>query len=140
MRHVFLFSISVLVLMPGCVVWDIKDGISASNENLVRIEGELTSIDEGLGLTNENLETVESRLASMDEQLKSLQTQLDATNTHLESLRKTINNIDNTIPFLKFSGDDEEEQEALKNGEPVEETTTSQGTEAEPAKQEPSGP
>ncbi|MFG0245774.1 MAG: hypothetical protein ACF8MF_06970 [Phycisphaerales bacterium JB052] len=107
----------VLLPMSGCVVWDINDGILASNDNLGRIEDELQSIDQGLGSTNENLETVESRLASMDAQLQSLQTQLDATNAHLASLRKTINNIDSTIPFLKLSGDDEQEQEALENGE-----------------------
>lgn len=101
--------------MPGCVVWDINDGILASNDNLGRIEDELNAIDEGLGTTNENLGTVEARLTSMDQQLKSLQAQLDATNNHLESLRKTINNIDQTIPFLSISGDDEEEQEALES-------------------------
>lgn len=116
MKRIAMFSMGVLLVMPGCVVWDINDGILASNDNLVRIEDELQSIDEGLSGTNENLETVESRLASMDEQLKSLQTQLDATNAHLESLRKTINNIDSTIPFLNLSGDDEEEQEALEAG------------------------
>lgn len=117
MKRVLLLSAITLLIMPGCVVWDINDGILASNDNLGRIEDELQSIDEGLIDTNENLETVESRLASMDEQLKSLQSQLTATNAHLESLRKTINNIDSTIPFLKLSGDDEEEQEALNNGE-----------------------
>lgn len=113
-----LLSVSVLpAFMSGCVVWDINDGILSSNDNLGRIEDELQSIDEELTNTNQNLETVESRLVSMDEQLKSLQSQLDSTNKHLESLRKTINNIDNTIPFLKLSGDDEEEQDALENGE-----------------------
>ena len=110
------FTLSIAwVAMPGCVVWDINDGILASNDNLGRIEDELNAIDEGLGTTNENLGTVEARLTSMDKQLNSLQTQLDATNKHLESLRKTINNIDQTIPFLSISGDDEEEQEALEH-------------------------
>ena len=108
-----------LALSPlsGCVVWDIEEGIVASNGNLGRIEDELNAIDEGLGETNDNLGTVEARLTSMDEQLRSLQAQLDATNAHLESLRKTINNIDKTIPFLSISGDDEEEQGALENGD-----------------------
>ncbi len=120
MKRVILFSAITLLILPGCVVWDINDGILASNDNLGRIEDELQSIDKGLTHTNENLETVETRLASMDEQLKSLQSQLDATNKHLESLRKTINNIDSTIPFLNLSGDDEAEQEALENdGQPA---------------------
>ena len=112
---------AVVVLMPlsGCVVWDINDGILASNDNLGRIEDELQGIDQGLSDTNDNLTATKSRLDSMDSQLMSLQTQLDATNTHLESLRKTINNIDSTIPFLNLSGDDEEEQKSLESGEPI---------------------
>ncbi len=110
MKRICLFSLSMLMLMPGCVVWDIEEGIATSNQNLEQIEGELSTI-------NANLDTVNARMSSMDEQLMSLQAQIDATNAHLESLRKTINNIDNTIPFLKLSGDDEEEQEALENGQ-----------------------
>lgn len=112
-----LIMISSIVILPGCVVWDINDGIVASNDNLGQIESGLMEIGDELGETNTNLQSVEARLASMDEQLKALQTQLDSTNKHLESLRKTINNIDSTIPFLKLSGDDKEEQEALENGE-----------------------
>ncbi len=112
-----LLGLGVCLVLPGCVVWDIKDGIGASNDNLVRIEENLNSIDEGLGQTNENLGTVEQRLTSMDERLDRLQSQLDATNKHLESLRKTINSIDSTIPFLKLSGDDEQEREELKKGD-----------------------
>lgn len=117
--------------MPGCVVWDINDGILASNDNLGRIEDELQAIDAQLVDVNSNISAVNTSIAqvdgqmqtmgttltSMDAQLQSLQSQLDATNKHLASLRKTINNIDNTIPFLKLSGDDEDEQEELENGE-----------------------
>jgi septal ring factor EnvC (AmiA/AmiB activator) len=114
---VSLALLSSIAALPGCVVWDINDGIIASNGNLGQIESGLNEIGDELGETNTNLQSVEARLTSMDEQLKALQTQLDSTNKHLESLRKTINNIDSTIPFLKLSGDDEEEQEALENGE-----------------------
>lgn len=112
-----LVLLTTIVILPGCVVWDINDGIIASNGNLDQIESGLNEIGDELGQTNSNLQSVEAQLTSMDEQLKALQTQLDSTNKHLESLRKTINNIDSTIPFLKLSGDDEEEQEALENGE-----------------------
>ncbi|MCA9274731.1 MAG: hypothetical protein KDA29_01770 [Phycisphaerales bacterium] len=127
----FLGLAGALAILPGCVVWDINDGIVASNGNLGRIEGELQAINEELGQTNENLTTVEARLDSMDQQLKSLQDQLTATNKHLESLRKTINNIDSTIPFLKLSGDDKEAQMELENGE----TPPTQ----EPKSEEPAG-
>lgn len=114
----------MLLSMPGCVVWDIMNGIEASNANLERIQTQLDAIDRDMDRVNTNLEQVEARLnpmgetlASMDTQLKDLQTRLEKTNGHLESLRKTINNIDSTIPFLKLSGDDEEEQEALEKGD-----------------------
>jgi chromosome segregation ATPase len=97
------------LVMPGCVVWDIKDGIEGSNANLIEIQNGLSKIDQQLVDVNTNLTEVDARLDSMDEQLKSLQTQLDATNNHLNSLRNTISNIDKTIPFLSISGDDEEE-------------------------------
>lgn len=118
------FLLLVSAGMGGCVVWDIKDGIEASNTNLERIQTQLETIDRDIARVNQNLDQLETRLdpmgatlASMDTQLKDLQTRLDATNGHLESLRKTINNIDSTIPFLNFSGDDEAEQEALEEGE-----------------------
>lgn len=128
---IFLALAGVLATLPGCVVWDINDGIVASNGNLGRIEDELQTISEDLDQTNENLTTMEARLDSMDAQLKSLQDQLTATNKHLESLRKTINNIDSTIPFLKLSGDDKEAVMELENGE----TPPTQ----EPKSEEPAG-
>lgn len=99
-------------LLPGCIVQDINDQIVLSNENL-------TGIGDRLGAIDSSLTQVGGTLSSMDEQLSALQTQLDATNAHLASLRKTINNIDSTIPFLKLSGDDEEAQAELQGTETV---------------------
>ena len=113
MKSVLLcISLICTLTLPGCIVQDIHDQIALSNENLTQIGDQLEEIDD-------NLLAVEGTLSSMDEQLAALQTQLDATNAHLASLRKTINNIDSTIPFLKISGDDEEAQAELEGTESV---------------------
>ena len=119
---------SMLAILPGCVVWDIKDGIEGSNANLVEIQNGLSYINTQLVDVNANLSEVDARLDSMDAQLQSLQTQLDATNDHLNSLRKTISSIDKTIPFLSISGDDDEEENVDAQAEP----TTDSKTDVEP--------
>ncbi len=118
-----VFACVSLLAAPGCVVWDIKDQIALSNENLTSIEKRLDSIDRNLEVVNGNLDSMGGTLGSMDTQLVSLQAQLDATNEHLASLRKTINNIDQTIPFMSISGDSETEQERLEVGTPATEPT-----------------
>jgi len=56
----------------------------------------------------------------MDTRLETLRSDLDEVSEHLASLRKTINNIDSTIPFLKISGDEEDETgEPEDLGEPA---------------------
>lgn len=124
-----LMGVTVLV-MPGCIVWDIKDQIALSNENLAGIERHLGSIDQHLEGINANLDSMGGDLDSMDAHLASLQAQLDATNAHLQSLRKTINSIDSTIPFLKLSGDSEDEKEMLGGEQPP--STDSKPTGKEP--------
>lgn len=111
-----IFGCVSLLAAPGCVVWDIKDQITESNANLTSIEKRLDSIDENLEVVNGNLDTMGTSLQSMGAQLVNLQAQLDATNEHLASLRKTINNIDKTIPFMSISGDSAQEQEQLEEG------------------------
>ena len=135
--------LSMVAFMPGCIVQDIHDQIALSNQKLTQIDesfakveraNELlekleTQLDSTLGPIDENMSKIRERLASidakleamdgnmttMDERIEAVKGDLQAVSAHLASLRKTINNIDSTIPFLKFSGDDEAEQEELKN-------------------------
>ena len=124
----------LLLAMPGCIVQDIHDQMALSNEKLeaintsfakveeanallTRLDGQLASlksIEENLGSIDERLGGVNVELASMDERLATLQASLSQVDAHLASLRRTINNIDSTIPFLKISGDGEEEAESLE--------------------------
>lgn len=133
--------IGIVLMSPGCIVQDIHDQIALSNQKLTQIDesfakveraNELlekleTQLDSTLGPIDENMSKIRERLASidakleamdgnmttMDERIEAVKGDLQAVSAHLASLRKTINNIDSTIPFLKFSGDDEEEQAEL---------------------------
>lgn len=111
-----------LTATPGCVVQDIYDELSATNASLARVESALEGVDttnaelDRLQVRLETLERIQSidaSLSSIDGQLKPMLEELDALDQHLASLRRTINNIDSTIPFLKVSGDDEAEAETL---------------------------
>jgi len=115
-----LFALALGLPLGGCVVDEINEGIATSNENVQR--------------TNQDLEVVTQRMAEIDQKLAGINTELDEINSqlailvsidaslkkldvHLASLRKTINNIDSTIPFLKLSGDDEEDKDELEAGD-----------------------
>ncbi len=136
--------LALVAFLPGCIVQDIHDQIALSNQKLTQIDesfakveraNELlekleTQLDSTLGPIDENMSKIRERLASidakleamdgnmttMDERIEAVKGDLQAVSAHLASLRKTINNIDSTIPFLKFSGDDEEEQAELNEG------------------------
>lgn len=125
-RFVLPFFLFVWLALPGCIVQDIHDQIESSNERLAMINRTieqiertntlLTTIEKSLSSIDTRLESIDKNLGSVDTRLSTLQVILDAVTEHLASLRRTINNIDSTIPFLKLSGDDPEEQEALESG------------------------
>jgi len=138
-----LFVLGV-VFIPGCIVQDIHDQIALSNEKLTQIDESFAKVeranelleqlekqlDSTLGPIDENMSKIRERLASIDAKLEAMDTNmvsmdermvavnadLQAVSAHLASLRKTINNLDSTIPFLKFSGDDEEAKAGLEGG------------------------
>ena len=113
--------------MPGCIIWDAYDQVELANQQLAAINETLTKIETTNTLLEHiegNLNSIDAKLATIDENLDSvdgslaeIRPMLGTINQHLASLRKTINNIDSTIPFLKLSGDDDEEQDALEAGE-----------------------
>lgn len=128
------------LLLPGCIVRDIRDELTQANASLVsldagrkqvneqlselhtrlevldpilasleRIDASLVSVETELDRANAGLGEIDQSLASMQERMDSLDASLKKLDEHLASLRQTINNIDSTIPFLKLSGDDEED-------------------------------
>lgn len=117
--------------LPGCIAWDIKHGIEDANANLQTINDSFALVE----ATNERLDRIDTNLKATEERIATLQVTLDSIEKSLTSLRKTINNIDSTIPFLKFSGDDEEEQDALEAGDAAPATPA-----ADPAQEPAPGP
>lgn len=94
-----LLAAAMIAGSSGCVVHDIRDGIA---------------------VTNEQLTAVDARLAAVEQQLQTLQsidTSLSHLDAHLASLRKTIDNIDSTIPFLSISADSEDEEADGETGD-----------------------
>ena len=127
MKHTMIVLLSLCFLLPsGCIVQDIHDQIANSNtelatinrtiEQLERTNTLLTSIEGNLSSIDTKLESIDRNLGSVDERMSTLQVVLDAVSEHLASLRRTINNIDSTIPFLRLSGDSEGEDGEEQSG------------------------
>lgn len=119
---------ALALAIPGCIVQDIHDQIALSNQQLTGINDQLASIDDNLTSIDDKLAAIDEKLATVDGRMANLQGVLDAITEHLASLRRTINNIDSTIPFLKLSGDDDEEQQGLEDGETGQPTEGQQHT------------
>jgi uncharacterized protein YoxC len=119
-----------LASLPGCVFWQIRDGVTASNAKLDEVDAHLQSVNTALDATNVELKSVQSglerldrtnkliadvevglgridqtntSLGGVDERLKTLRS-IDASlgklDVHLASVRKTIGAIDSMIPFM----------------------------------------
>jgi hypothetical protein len=125
-----LALLSLLLGLPGCVVWEIRDemrgvnsrldvvdaSLTEVNDELTDIEVQLSDVRGSIEQTNTYLDTVygglddtNTSLADMQVRLallRSVQTSLTNIDTHLASLRKTINRIDGAIPFLSLGGDE----------------------------------
>lgn len=104
--HTAIKAVTPLLLaanLPGCIVYDIRDNLVAINQSLDVIQEDLKEVQK----TNEQLVGLDNRLVILDGMGDSLQ-RLDE---HLLSLRKTIANIDSTIPFLKLSSESASEIE-----------------------------
>lgn len=123
-------ALAALLLLPGCIVSEIRDQMVAANESLDRVELALERID----ATNARLKEVETKLKALEtmESINGSLVSIDGTlhklDDHLASLRRTIDNIDSTIPFLSISGDSEEEEaEGAEGGEPGSTTVPAEG-------------
>jgi prefoldin subunit 5 len=111
--------VSALAFTPGCIVQKISDNLELANQQMVainqsiaRVEGEietlrtvqLAELDQRLVL----LESLSGSLSSVDNDLDTVKVSLHRLDEHLASLRRTLQNIDSTIPFLKLTSDEEE--------------------------------
>lgn len=143
-----LLLVASATLLPGCVFWEIRDGVRATN-------GRLDTVDASLGRTNERLDQVNTELRTLQNDLNRLDTtneelvnvqddlgRLDKTNqfltnvqarldtlnsinqslhkmdVHLASLRKTIGRIDGMIPFMDLGTDEPVPESVLVDDAP----------------------
>ncbi|MCC6229550.1 MAG: hypothetical protein IT432_10020 [Phycisphaerales bacterium] len=144
-----------MLLLPGCVFWDIRDGVRDANSRL-------DTVDASLKQTNSELKSVQSALTRLDTtnaELVKVQDelgQLDATNAsltnvqdrlqtlraindslakmdvHLSSLRKTIGRIDGMIPFLDLGSEESVAEASAPNPAPAEPANDTSATAAQP--------
>lgn len=122
-----LLSCSTLLVLPGCVVWEIRDELRGANKQLGEVQASLGKLDEtnqslvdtnkALAQTNKSIDDVQAGLARIDTTNSSLdgvdkrlavlapiQTSLNRLDQHLAALRRTIGRIDSVIPFLDLGG------------------------------------
>ena len=113
-------ALPLALAMSGCVVDEINEGIATSNENVRQTNQDLDVVTGRMAEINTRLDGINAELDEINGQLAIL-TSIDASlkklDVHLASLRKTINNIDSTIPFLRLSGDDEDDKDELEAGD-----------------------
>ncbi|MFA6044809.1 MAG: hypothetical protein WC718_07485 [Phycisphaerales bacterium] len=132
---VALVVAAILSTLPGCVVWDIRDDLRKSNEQLTDVKQALDKANSALDRANADLDTANERLdkveagltrldktnaaidttnqslESLDKQLAllgSINTSLGHLDQHLAAVRKTIGSIDSMIPFMDLGGGPDE--------------------------------
>ncbi len=101
---------SALIVMvgtlPGCIANEIRDNLMQVNESLTRTNATLDLVISELGLRLKRLEGMDASLVSIDGELDQIQVSLVRLDDHMVSLRRTLQNIDKTIPFLKLADDE----------------------------------
>lgn len=136
-----------VTLLPGCVVWEIRDEMRNVHAQLDEVNAELTGVNTslesvqiqlamleqtrdrliqvegGLGQTNTSLSSLEQQL----QLLRSIEASLGNLDAHLLSLRKSIQGINRVVPFLNFGGD-----EIVQTDAPARATTTAASPGADP--------
>ncbi len=145
-----LAVVALIAPMHGCIAWEIRDELRTVNGSLAQVQSRLDETNALIGKvehrldlvqeTNAKLDALQARLtlldpikdplANLDGDLDTLQKRLDVLNSmdasmrkldeHLASLRKTIANIDSSIPFLSISGDKDDPAQDSGDAKPAE--------------------
>jgi hypothetical protein len=104
-------AIAVLVggaMMPGCVVWDIRDELRQTNARIDSIKIDLAKTNELLESVNTELATTNATMTNVQERLAVLEPIQDSLDSLDESM-KTVKGIIENIPFV---GESEGEKNA----------------------------
>lgn len=124
---------AAILIMPGCVVWEVRDELRGVNGQLNEVNVRLDRVDTALGTTNAGVANANERLVSVDAglervdetnaQLNTLQDQLrllgaieqslHRLDQHLWAVRKTVSSIDSMIPGVDLGLSDDPTPEAM---------------------------
>ena len=135
-RTLLLFTLLCANLQSGCVVREIRDEMVVSNQSISDTNELLRGIREDIDKTNAILDSLGQRLDRNMQQLEKLNTidvSLTAIDAHLASLRKTLENIDSTIPLLSFADSSEDEATTQPTTQPATQPSTQPATSPAPS-------
>lgn len=99
--HVMLIGpglAATLLMLPGCVAFEIRDELRKTNENLAAANTQLM-------VANTELDAANAKLLEANARLVDANRDLTTVNGHLGSLRNTLDNIDSMIPFINITDD-----------------------------------
>jgi hypothetical protein len=111
-----------LAMMPGCVVWDIRDELRRTNERIDSIKVDLAKTNELLENVNAELATTNATMADVQQRLAVLQPVADS----LDSLEDSLATVKAMIEKIPFMDGPEGQEPAEPDGDPA------QGTGAPP--------
>lgn len=80
---------ALLLFLPGCVVWEIRDEMRATNQHLDDVKESLETANTAMATANEGLAQANSRLDQVDEGLA----RLDQTNTLMNDVGQDLGRV-----------------------------------------------
>lgn len=95
MRPMLLLSFAALAafLLPGCIVWDIRDQLKQANAQLAEVNGSVT-------VTHSEIQQVKNRLNTMNADLGTTNDKLLEANTKLVDVQSGLTRVDTTNSSL----------------------------------------
>ncbi|HYD02356.1 MAG TPA: hypothetical protein VEB22_14100 [Phycisphaerales bacterium] len=103
MRRAF-FAVALLPALPGCVAYEIRDELRASNASfreLARSREELESSNRQLAQVNRELAEVNKRLAESSSRLVEVEKRLTVIDRNLGYISSAVDTADRALPFVK---------------------------------------
>ena len=95
MRPMLLLTFAAIAafLLPGCIVWDIRDQLKQANAQLAEVNGSVT-------VTHSEIQQVKNRLNTMNADLGTTNDKLLEANTKLVDVQSGLTRVDTTNSSL----------------------------------------
>lgn len=101
-RHTLLL-LPLLMLTPGCIVKEIRDGIYNTNDSLAIVQqqlNELRATNQKLDRLQQQLTELDTRLAGVDQRLKEVNGNLTGVNDRLTAVDGQLETVDEKLKRL----------------------------------------